>query len=30
MPTADRSVVDALQASMSLHLTAIEHYTNLV
>lgn len=29
MPTADQSVIDALQASVVLHLTAIEHYATL-
>lgn len=29
MPTADQSVIDALQASVALHLTAVEHYATL-
>mgnify|MGYP006282419079 CR=1 FL=1 len=29
MPTAEQSVVDALQASVALHLTAVEHYATL-
>jgi len=29
MPTAPTDVVDALQASCRLHLTAVEHYTSL-
>jgi bacterioferritin len=29
MPTAPTDVVDALQASCRLHLTAVEHYTGL-
>lgn len=29
MPSADQSVIDALQASVALHLTAVEHYATL-
>lgn len=29
MPSADQTVIDALQRSASLHLTAIEHYASL-
>lgn len=30
MPTAQQTVIDALQASVRLHMTAIEHYQTLV